>query len=632
MLSAILLFSIFSTCHSFGTLCGLNGNDPYAFQSPEVAFDNMPKSVVRNLKVAMIGDQGYQGRSQGAQNPVAVLKMIRNWIGNNDGFVIHAGDLEYRSNPDAWIEQVDAHLPSSIPYFITIGNHDIENGQWPSYQRRVRARYERSGVTRFCSGDIGVNEFCMYKGIHFVLSGAGTRGSGHEAYIDSAFNQHPAPWRICAWHKNQRHYQVGRKTNEVGYGVFDTCRRQGAMILTGHEHSYSRSKLMRSFANHEVSTQAELRLREGRSFVMQQGMAGRGIRAFDTEGRRNDIGVLGRMRDNPWFASSAALGSRHPESRQELDYGATLCTFNINGDPTRAECEFRDINGNVWDKYTVRTNLGSSRMADEFDEVDDDYYPEMRDCEIPAFLEFPILSGEDDVTLDAGSMRVLNPSSTKHHLSAVAGHSTVTQLTFRVNIPAGATVRHAYLQGFGESPDAPEDIEEGTAVSNIEISGRSDGPVVYWLDDDIDDFESGEVWISPDLHFLVNDLLETGLTNNTITLTLTGRGQDEHNILSYETSPCVAPTLVVELEPMCDNPTGVGYFSEAFQQASQYNPLIICVLLVGLGAGIALIALAYATRCYLRNGKKGGLLTDEFMKFAAALQYETDLDVDYDKL
>lgn len=665
MLSIMFLFTLLATSYSFGTNCGLDGNDPNAFQSPEVANDPPLRSVPRNLKVAMIGDQGLQSVS--GQNPVAVLRMIRDFIGNNDGFVIHAGDLEYQHNPSAWMSQIDANLPARIPYFITIGNHDVR--QWSSYQSRVRSRYERSGVTRACSGDIGVNEFCMYKGIHFVLSGVGTRGSGHSSYIDNAFNRHPAPWRICAWHKNQRHYQVGTKRDEVGYSAYDTCRRQGAMILTGHEHSYSRSRLMRSFSRHERSSRSDLQLREGRSFVMQQGMGGRGIRSFDTTGRSGDIGVRGRMRDNPWFATSAARGSRlssknnmyvtlrastnscqretggshrrmneaecrtmansgfisggwgyasssssYPRgcylysdgkvyfnthssgssrsssrpvciansgsSGGTLTYGATLCTFNVNGDPTRADCEFRDVNGLVWDRYTVRTTLGSSRMfvnenpsdtlipydfetagmteadieVQQMLNAEDAALPEMQDCEIPALLEFPIQNGADDVTIHAATGHVLD-SSPVHHLSAVNGHPSITQLTFHVSaLPADAVVRHAYLQGFGESPGiADEDIEEGSGRSDIEIVARPGGPVEYWLTDVDDDFESDEVWISPDLKVLVTDLLETGLADdNTITLTLTGRGEDEHNIMAYEASPCVAPTLVIELEPTCE--------------------------------------------------------------------------------
>lgn len=40
-------------------------------------------------------------------------------------------------------------------------------------------------------------------------------------------------WKVCNWHKNQRGYQIGDKFNEVGYEVYDTCRRHGAIVSTG---------------------------------------------------------------------------------------------------------------------------------------------------------------------------------------------------------------------------------------------------------------------------------------------------------------------------------------------------------------------------------------------------------------
>jgi len=49
------------------------------------------------------------------------------------------------------------------------------------------------------------------------------------------------PWTVCAWHKNQRLYQVGTKKDETGYGVYDACKDAGALIMTGHEHSFSRT-------------------------------------------------------------------------------------------------------------------------------------------------------------------------------------------------------------------------------------------------------------------------------------------------------------------------------------------------------------------------------------------------------
>ena len=69
-------------------------------------------------------------------------------------------------------------------------------------------------------------------------------GEGHEAFIDDQFAGAEYPWRICSWHKNMESMQVGSKGDSTGWGVYAACRRAGALIATGHEHSYSRTKTL----------------------------------------------------------------------------------------------------------------------------------------------------------------------------------------------------------------------------------------------------------------------------------------------------------------------------------------------------------------------------------------------------
>eukprot|EP00479_Gromia_sphaerica_P006233 TRINITY_DN17447_c0_g1_i1.p3 TRINITY_DN17447_c0_g1~~TRINITY_DN17447_c0_g1_i1.p3 ORF type:complete len:88 (-),score=18.33 TRINITY_DN17447_c0_g1_i1:392-622(-) len=54
------------------------------------------------------------------------------------------------------------------------------------------------------------------------------------------------------------------------------------------------------------------------------------------------------MENNPWFAAAAA-------PQIGMDYGALLCTFNTFGEDDQAECQFQDINGNIFDEFKIRT-------------------------------------------------------------------------------------------------------------------------------------------------------------------------------------------------------------------------------------------------------------------------------------
>ena len=230
----------------------------YLFYSSIEHVSSYNGSVPPDFKVAFIADQGL------GSNSTAVLRLIRD---ENADMVLHLGDFDYENDPEKWERQINGILGPDFPYFAVIGNHEVD--AWPEYQRRLQDRLDRiDGVE--CKGGLGVNSVCAYQGLFFILSGIGTKGYGypkdlpefipwhlrygitalpsqflHSLYIK---NQIAASdgyiWKICAWHKNQRLMQVGGKLDETGWDVYEECRKGGAIIATGHEHSYSRTHLM----------------------------------------------------------------------------------------------------------------------------------------------------------------------------------------------------------------------------------------------------------------------------------------------------------------------------------------------------------------------------------------------------
>jgi hypothetical protein len=175
----------------------------------------------------------------------------------------------------------------------------------------------------------------------------GAGDSVHAPYIRDRFAASGAPWRISSWHKNQHLMQAGGKSDETGWGVYEESRRAGAIIATGHEHSYSRTHLLSSMPLQEIaSVSDDLVLRadapgtpedEGRSFVFVSGLGGNSIR---------DQEVFG-----DWFASvyTSTQGARR---------GALFGVFHVDGDPRLARFTFKDVAGNVVDEFTVRSTAG----------------------------------------------------------------------------------------------------------------------------------------------------------------------------------------------------------------------------------------------------------------------------------
>jgi Calcineurin-like phosphoesterase len=281
------------------------------------------------VTVAFIGDQGLTKEAR------AVLRMIR---AENADVVLHLGDLDYEDDPIAWDAMITEVLGADFPVFAAVGNHDDKRWYGPGgYQDRQEARLSRIPDAD-CSGELGVRSACTFRGLFFILSGIGTipeapNHPGHVNYLRDQLAGSDAIWKICAWHKNQSAMQLGSKEDEVGWQSYEVCREGGAIVATAHEHSYSRTHLMDEFATQSVaSTSDTLVIDEGESFVFVSGLGGHSIRDQEQGG--------------PWWAS---IYTRH----QGANFGALFCEFFDAGEPDRANCYFKDIDGNVPDRFEL---------------------------------------------------------------------------------------------------------------------------------------------------------------------------------------------------------------------------------------------------------------------------------------
>ncbi|KAK9712257.1 hypothetical protein K7432_007272 [Basidiobolus ranarum] len=559
MRSIVLLlgFVITSTyVYSFGTNCG--GDARMTINPSEFNIDKLKKKrthVPKNLKVAFFGDQGLGKKSK------QVLKMVKKWGAKG---IIHLGDFDYKDKPLKWTQLLDSVLGPDFPYFATVGNHDILrwSGRW-GYGHYLMDRLHRTKVMKNCRGELGVNMECYWNGLHIVLSGVGTMGTGHVDYAEDAFLSSPTVWRICAWHKNQRLYQTGSKEDETGYGIYDMCRKHGAMVLTGHVHSYSRTHLMSDFSKQKVSSKnSTLNLRPGHSFAVVSGLGGKSIDPWVDDADKNE-----------WWA---ALASKSNGS----DYGALLCTFHINGQKNKARCEFRDIDGKVWDKFDIISDIQGDKSSHRGNPlvlqestpgitVADNVISQKHE-----FLEFGVKQS-DDIASENLSNGYATCGDRDLSLAVAEGQvesQMLHSLRFdQVSLSKGDKVAKAYLQilandrNLDASGIATIDIRgEKTANSAIfvcnnpfstRISTRpSTQSKVVWVGDNTETFENGEVWVSVDIKEIIQEIIDQPEweTNNALTLFLNGTYSNtiKHALYGFgwENSGCFAPSLVVECE------------------------------------------------------------------------------------
>jgi Calcineurin-like phosphoesterase len=293
------------------------------------------------LVFGMVGDEGVGQRTS------VVLQLARE---ENAAFVLSAGDLAYRNHAASeWESQLDRVLGESYPYYTAIGNHDV--GRWSEYAPRLVRRAERVRREKGypCTGDLGVASVCAVEGFLVVFSGVGTLCNStfdHVGYVRRALRHTSTAhfrWRLCVFHKNQRLMQRGEKEDMTGWGVYEECRKAGAIILSGHDHGYARTRLVSKFADRpqfdERGEHRVLRLAHGdatgRTVSILSGLGGKGVRQAE-----------GNLDKSPWYASTLSNGDPQANS------GMVLCTASWQGTP-KLTCKFKTIDGAVTDTFEI---------------------------------------------------------------------------------------------------------------------------------------------------------------------------------------------------------------------------------------------------------------------------------------
>jgi predicted phosphodiesterase len=352
--SAGILF-LLGSCY----FCSARIEDPHAAK-PIATTQRSP--MPDNFKVAIIGDSGK------GEGFARVLRLIKK---EEAQMVLHLGDLAYeeghRNAPLEWNQQVDDNLGRTFPYFILIGNHDVK--EWSQYRRLFRGRLTHlpDATCRSAHGDddLGIKSSCVYNELFFVLSGIGVSDEGHEAYIEGTLaNNSAQPWKICAWHKNQRDMQTGTKQDEVGWKAYQICQQAGAIILTGHEHAYGRTRTLtalgKSEADHGVEgIPQEVNVQPGKTFVALSGTGGMSLRPWNCalhDGQSwwasvyssNYTKINGELFGEKKCQSDETIGSQ-----RDGEFGALFIEFNYQGNKLKARGRYLTTFGRVLDDFII---------------------------------------------------------------------------------------------------------------------------------------------------------------------------------------------------------------------------------------------------------------------------------------
>ena len=280
------------------------------------------------VTIAILGDQGTGIHAQN------ILSLVKS---QGADLLLINGDFDYEDEPKKWEKMHLDILGRDFPIIAVAGNHDVP--KWSEYQKII-SRWEQNPKLT-CTGEAGVMTDCMFEGIEIVSVTPdifeNQKPNISQTYIKETFEKSNAIWRISQWHKAMRDMQTGDKGDSTGWGVYEESRKQGAMIVTGHEHAYSRSYLLSDFPNKIVdSNSSTMQLEKGKTFMALSGLGGRSSRPKRHEGY--------------WWAAeeNADTGA---------EAGVLFCTYRVDNNPKKASCYFMDEYKKVLDTFTLINNL-----------------------------------------------------------------------------------------------------------------------------------------------------------------------------------------------------------------------------------------------------------------------------------
>lgn len=167
-------------------------------------------------------------------------------------FFLALGDLSYSDlRPEsAWCEYIKAHLGSSFPVQLIVGNHEDDDRPDGFIGEFTKCLPDRMGA----KGTYGTEYYFDANDlVRIIMIGADTvvdgveydyeKGTAHYAWLSDTIDSARAsgiPWVIVGMHKTC--ISAGRKPCEVGEDLAKLLiEKRVDLVLSGHDHNYQRS-------------------------------------------------------------------------------------------------------------------------------------------------------------------------------------------------------------------------------------------------------------------------------------------------------------------------------------------------------------------------------------------------------
>ena len=302
----------------------------------EEVCDYVPE-LPEEIKIAFIANQGY---NQSAYDVLALL------TAQEPDLVVINGNLGYDSY-DYWSDMMSIF---DIPFIASIGASDKVD--WEYYKPDIENNFNDDVV---CEGITGDQMTCVFKGISFIISGVGTtfETQGHLTYINDSLKT-DSEWKFCVWNKANKDLRISNKedNDDLIFDYYDVCRKQGALIVTGYDMSYARTKTLASFE--PITTEDNYNIEPERTIVFMSGLGGYANETYNCANHDTDTWWSTIFTENYYLNKGLEIAkSCDTTLNTEFNYGALFITINPNGEEHVAHSEFITVDETVIDSIDI---------------------------------------------------------------------------------------------------------------------------------------------------------------------------------------------------------------------------------------------------------------------------------------
>ena len=295
---------------------------------------------VDEIRVAFIGNSGTEAYAQ------KVLELITE---EDADVVVHLGNLGYKARPVEFEQMLKNNLSEDISFVAVIGQEEFLNESWGDYSVVLEPWTNELE----CKGIYGNKQTCVYDSVSFILSGVGTdfMTQGHEAFITDSL-QEGNEWVICNWHKSNKDLRISAKddNDDLGMKYYDLCKNAGAIIVSGYDEAYTRTKLLATLD--PITTQDNLDLSKG-TVSLISGLGGHGATQYDCTLHDTDNWWDAIYTSNAFITKDSNLKHCENDVVPSFVPGALFITFNYDDDPNIAKGEFITIKNEIIDTFEI---------------------------------------------------------------------------------------------------------------------------------------------------------------------------------------------------------------------------------------------------------------------------------------